>query len=139
MKKINNTVKHDPENGIYGDCHRVCFAMILGLEAEEVPHFWRDGDAGAERGRKEIKEFLTALGLGKIEIAFDGSDLDNLLMTMAHNGTDVPYILGGTSRIGVGHSVVCLNDKIFHDPTGNGIVGPMEDGFYWITVFSKLA
>src|SRR3546814_14399554 len=32
-------IKHDPENGAYGDCQRTCIAVILDLHPSEVPHF----------------------------------------------------------------------------------------------------
>ena len=32
MIPYKNTVKHDPENGTYGDCHRACFCTILGID-----------------------------------------------------------------------------------------------------------
>ena len=39
------------------------------------------------------------------------------------------YILGGNSRHGVGHFVICANDKIVHDPSldETGIVGEYTD------------
>jgi hypothetical protein len=51
------------------------------------------------------------------------------------------YLLGGQSRTDCGHSVVCLDDAIIWDPslTDAGIVGPMEDGYYWITVLIPLS
>jgi hypothetical protein len=30
---------HDPDKGTIGDCWRACIASILGVPAEEVPHF----------------------------------------------------------------------------------------------------
>ena len=31
--------KHDPDNGIFGDCYRTCLAYILGLDRDDVPHY----------------------------------------------------------------------------------------------------
>ena len=35
--------KHDPANGVYGDCGRTVIACLLDLHPSEVPHFW-DGN-----------------------------------------------------------------------------------------------
>lgn len=136
MRKINSTVKHDPENGTYGDCHRVCFAMVLGLEPEHVPHFYRDGDKGDRQEQENsIHAFLDGLGLVLVNVAYPVEDYDLILSTFASMAPNLAYILSGVSRSGCGHSVVCFGGEIFHDPTGNGIVGPMEDGYYWVTMF----
>jgi len=141
MRKIDNLLKHDPDNGVWGDCHRVCFAMILGLEAEEVPHFYEEGpDPDFEEVQKErIKSFLRSRGLVEFHIGYSVSCHDDILYTIGAMTPDGAYILGGTSTRGCGHSVVCLGDKIFHDPTGSGIVGPMKDGYFWVTIFSPIS
>ena len=30
--------RHDPENGIFGDCYRTCLAGLLGVDRDSVPH-----------------------------------------------------------------------------------------------------
>lgn len=30
---------HNPAEGRYGDCYRTCIAILLGIDAVEVPHF----------------------------------------------------------------------------------------------------
>ena len=49
---------------------------------------------------------------------------------------DVPFLLGGFSKTGVNHTVVCQFGKIVCDPslTDAGIVKGMQpDGVYWAT------
>ena len=137
MKKYNNLIKHDPDNGTWGDCYRVCFAMILGLEPLDVPHFYEQGKNVDEVVKaKLIKDFLSTLGLVEVAIANPVEDYADILQTMAFLSPGVAFILSGESRSGCGHSVVCIDGGIFHDPSGTGIIGPMEDGYYWVTLFS---
>src|SRR5437879_5835280 len=35
--------QHDPDGGVWGDCHRTAIACALGLPRDEVPHFCDDG------------------------------------------------------------------------------------------------
>lgn len=140
MKPIKNTVKHDPDNGTFGDCHRACFATILGLESEDVPHFYHDGSAAdPDEQDSRIHTFLASRGLVQGHILFgDDVGLEGVLRTTRLMMRGVPLILGGKSRRGCGHSVVIMNGKIFNDPTGSGITGPMSDGYYWVTFFSPM-
>lgn len=139
MKRIKNSVKHDPSAGTYGDCHRACFCTILGLEPEQVPHFYYDGPAGdGGIAEQRIVEFLDARGLvqGHVLFVAEHTSLEQVLYTTGHMMPGVPLILGGLSARGCGHSVVLLDGEIYNDPTGSGIVGPMADGYYWVTFFS---
>lgn len=111
--------------------------MILGLPAEEVPHFYESGDTeDRDAQRARIKQFLDDIDLVEVTFAFPISSHEPILKTMESLNPGVPYVLGGMSRSGCGHSVVCLGGELHHDPTGTGIVAPMEDGHYWVTLFS---
>jgi len=39
MKLQKQAFRHDPSNGMYGDCHRTAIASILGVERDTVPNF----------------------------------------------------------------------------------------------------
>lgn len=139
MIQVKNTVKHDPKNGTYGNCHSACFATILGLPIEEVPHFFEEGDEiemSIQWAR--IDDFLAGRGLVQGHILYDGevNSLNEILNYTAVHLKGVPVILGGLSSANCGHSVVVFNGEIFSDPTGSGILGPMRDGYYWLTFFS---
>lgn len=138
MKKIDNLIAHNPEKGEWGDCHRVCFAMILGLEPEDVPHFFKEGDDESKREEQQqrVKDFLDSLGLVEVTILYQDEDYKVILQTQNVMSPGMAYILGGKSAAGCGHSVVCYQGEIFHDPTGSGIVDRMDDGYYWVTLFS---
>lgn len=49
-------------------------------------------------------------------------------------------LLGGESQTGVNHTVVICPDGSIWNPTHGDpeIVGPCDDGFYWITFFQAL-
>ncbi len=50
-----------------------------------------------------------------------------MLETVGIHNPGLYYMLLGTSKNGTGHTVICLNSKIVHDPSidQSGIVGPM--------------
>lgn len=140
MIKHKMLVAHDPENGTYGDCHRICVATILGLDPTEVAHFYAAGpNSPPEDVHLEIAAYLETQGFRQVHIPF-GSPLDDVFKTIKCCMADVPVILGSQSRSGCGHSVVVYNGEIFNDPSTEeaGIVGPMEDGYYWITFFAPI-
>ncbi|HYC63550.1 MAG TPA: hypothetical protein VEC14_02375 [Reyranellaceae bacterium] len=135
MRYVKQRIEHDPDNGRWGDCHRAAVASVLQLPYEAVPHFMDHGVSAAEAGRIE-REWLHSIGLTMICLPFN-ADLSHLLSGLGACAPDVHYILGGTSRNGTGHSVVCRGGEIVHDPSPveSGIVGPMDDGFFWTTFF----
>jgi hypothetical protein len=132
--------RHKPEEGQIGDCWRTSIACLLDKRPEEVPHLietcWQDH----EEGRRRTAAYLATQGLASIEYAMTG-DLRDVLRSVGGINPGLHYLLGGMSRTGVNHSVVCCDDAIVWDPsiTDAGIIGPMDDGFYWITWLVPLA
>lgn len=140
MKFVHQTIMHDPANGQYGDCHRAAIATVLGLEIEDVPHFLHDNCGGEEFTRRE-KVFLALHNLCPVSIPYQAGDLGDILRTVeALNGSDLVYLLAGRSRTGCNHSVVCRGGDIVHDPNPQkpGIIGPCDDGWYWLQFFCDL-
>jgi hypothetical protein len=145
MKPQKQLNRHRPKDGIYGDCHRTAIAIVLDMDAKDVPHFM-DGTPGkgdAEEAHIKIEAWLNARGLCTINILFPGEiPLKEVLATVAFcNQRSRPvFILGGMSRNGVNHSVVCCDGEIACDPSqdDSGIVGPCDDGFYLVTFFGAL-
>jgi len=131
--------RHRPEEGIYGDCHRTCLAMLLDLEPEEVPNFAEQAPNQWVEFHALFEDWLSKRGLATFTIPFDAAP-EAVLQHMRIMNPGVFYILGGMSRSEVGHSVVALNDHIIADPslTDSGIVGPMEDGYTYITILIPL-
>lgn len=136
MIPLKQRNRHDPDNGVWGDCHRAAIASVLELSLDDVPHFF-EGGRGTVEARILEKEFLRDRGLVAIDIGA-GSNLEETLDAMGVWNPGVYYLLAGKSRNNVTHSVVCLNDKIVHDPSldDSGIIGPDEKtGLYWVTFF----
>lgn len=126
--------RHRPDDAIWGDCHRTAIASMLNKQTPtDVPHFG-DGGPDSEEFEKRVSEWLLTQNMVQVSIPFTGK-LDEVLLTVAKNANGVHYLLGGESKTGVDHTVVCQGEKIVHDPSldGSGIIGPCADGFYWIT------
>lgn len=130
-KQLN---RHKPSDGLIGDCWRTSIACLLDKRPEEVPHFcdtcWNDGVTAARNARS----YLATQGLSHIEYAMAG-DLVSVLASVGASNPGLYYLLGGNSKTGCGHSVVCCDSEIVWDPSLDdvGIVGPMDDGYFWVT------
>lgn len=135
---------HDPEAGLFGDCHRTCIAMILDVDRDEVPHFM-DGvprNAGSDhpeclRAEAEERAWLAGWGLTPVNVAFPGDlSLAQLMELLAFVTREAAVVLGCTSSSGTNHSVVYYQGRIYN-PNTNTIVGPMRDGLWWITIYAR--
>lgn len=134
MTPVVCQVKHDPENGSYGDCLRACIASMLDLKAEDVPHFMRDNPPD-ETLTKRVREFLAPMGLGLFLTAYDSSyDLQDVLRVMQNNNPGIHYFLIHDNGQG-DHMVVCKDDKVVHNPAwcATGIYKPSSAQGVWIT------
>lgn len=133
MKFQKQRFMHRPDEGVYGDCLRTCFAILLGVEAEEVPHFMSSGEFDA----LQYDDWLEAAGLHLIRVQIPGDTaIESVMFTANAMGMGLPYILSGWSRTPSNHCVIAHGTEIVCDPslTDSGIVGPMhnEDGtFTW--------
>lgn len=134
MTPHKQLIRHDLEAGQVGDCWRTCVACLLDRQPDHVPHFlvdcWNDGVLGDKR----LRAWLSTQGFGLATVAFAG-ELEDVLLSMKNLNPGIFYMLGGKSRLGCGHSVIGFEDSIAWDPspTENGIVGPMDDGYYWVS------
>lgn len=139
MTPQKQRLRHDPDAGIYGDCHRAALASILEMPIEDVPHFCDPVAYGDEWALAE-RAWLQSLGFTPIVLVYETDDLDAVLYSTAQLNPDTYAILGGKSRNGTGHSVVICNGEIVHDPSpvNSGIVAPMKDGRFWITFFGHV-
>ena len=145
MKPQKQLFRHRPADGVYGDCHRTAIAIVLDMDANDVPHFMdgKAGESGAKEAFAEVEKWLNSRGMMTISILFSGEvPLQEVLQTIQFcNPQSRPvFILGGRSANGVNHSVVCRDGTIACDPGQDdpGIVGPCDDGFYWVTFFGTL-
>jgi hypothetical protein len=127
--------RHRPEEGLIGDCWRTCIACLLDMAPADVPHFC-DAEAwnNSELANAAARRWLHARGFNFIQYAMQG-ELEAVLRSVAACAPDQHYLLAGTSTTGCGHSVIGFNDAVAWDPSIDdaGIVGPMSDGYYWLT------
>nr|WP_316642860.1 hypothetical protein [uncultured Roseateles sp.] len=125
--------RHRPAEGVIGDCWRTCFACLLDLPVEAVPHFLEDCWEDYVTAAAKAKSWLATQGFTWVEFAFQ-AELGDVLASVKVNNSGVYYLLGGNSRNGVGHQVIGCDDQIVWDPAldDSGIVAPMSDGHYWV-------
>ncbi|WP_445222223.1 hypothetical protein ACKWRH_21445 [Bradyrhizobium sp. Pa8] len=141
MKPQKQLLRHNPPTA-YGDCLRTAIAIVLDMDAADVPHFM-DGAVSGDDGAAAAEAFLNARGMTAINIVCDGSrPLQAVLDSIAGtNLREMPiFLVTGTSRNGCAHVVVACNGDIVCDPSqdDSGIIGPCEDGYYWLTFFGAL-
>jgi hypothetical protein len=129
--------------GVAGDCHRTCIAMILNMHRDDVPHFMEgldpslppDHPSHLAAERAEL-EWLARRGLTVVDLPFPGghplSELLEQFTTLAHGA---PLILKCTATGGDHHSVVIVDGEV-HNPNSSEVVGPMRDGFWWVAIYA---
>jgi hypothetical protein len=139
QKQLNS---HRPEIGQHGDCHRTAIAVILGLEAKNVPHFCDTDDT--EESLQRERAWLEARGLTHIHWVFPGTFTLAEMLEQSRPLKNVPAVLLGRSSRGVNHSVVVLNGQIVCDPATGGpnpaaLAGPAIGGAspeWWLTIYT---
>lgn len=117
---------------MYGDCIRACVASMT--DDPNVPHVFD--------GRKEYLSWMALrnyLNTRKLSISlFTIDSMDD----MKTNNYGIPYMLMCSFKNDADHAVVCVNDKIIHDPAfkPNDIddMNPHSSGFYIVGVITKL-
>ena len=119
MKYHHCQVKHDPENGTFGDCLRACIASILDIDdVHDVPHFFSDG-CKAHVGYERLRSWLAVRNLAPFYVAFPAectlSEVLNIVGGDINQG--IRYLLfGRVSENSENHVVVCCGNDIEHDP-----------------------
>lgn len=139
MQKQKQLNKHDPENGVYGDCFRTSIACVLNMDAIDVPHYHSNNIPDGSTQVVEFRKWLASNGFGLFEICLSG-ELENILAHIKSTNPDEYYLLSGESSVGTDHIVICHGDKIVWDTStqDSGIVGPRKnDGYYWISVLTS--
>lgn len=140
FKSLKQLYRHDPDNGVYGDCFRTCIAMVFGLEPDQVPHFCGSRDENST-WRRDFEQWIGERGYSYVEIPMQWSDtcFAFVLAQMELTGNDVAIIVDGISPRGTLHSVVVYKGEL-HDPhpDGGGIVAGNED-LLWLRVIAPRA
>lgn len=131
-------VKHDPENGTYGDCFRACVASILELDPDQVPHFCENGET--INNNERLDAFLASHRLAMFTQLIDGDPTrEQVLEHVGMLNPSVPYMLCGTDGE-TDHIVVCKGSRVVNNPAWipQPIVGPNSQGFWVIMVLARL-
>lgn len=132
---------HRPAEGQYGDCHRTCIACLLDVLPAEVPHPYLNGSVSAEEANEVLDFWLyERFGLRQVHMVYGGKAvLGEMLKVISGLNPGLHFIVSGTSRTGCNHFVIACDGEIIHDPStsDSGIVGPCDDGLWWITFLAK--
>ena len=112
---VDQTVMHDPESGLYGDCGRACIATLLGLQSSNVPHFLINNDPF--EFCRLVNEFLAHYGLYHLETHYYDFDRGD-----SEGAVNCYHMIYGKTERGTNHAVVTMNGKMIHDPH------PSKDG-----------
>jgi hypothetical protein len=134
QKQLN---RHRPDEGIYGDCTRTVLACLLDVDRDTVPHF-NDGV-----WEPEVKDaWLRERDLRSVHVLYPG-DLhpDEVIAAVSAMNPGLYWQLSGESRTGVNHVVICKDGAVEWDTSLNdsGIIGPCDDGYYWVEFLTPLA
>lgn len=132
MRFQKQAFKHDPANGVFGDCQRTVLACMLDLDRDSVPNF------GIHMGNvpawhKMLDGWLESKGYVLVETPFQGDSVEAVLYSQS-NRPNLHYLFSGSSANGTNHVVIARGDKIVWDTAidNSGIVGPDDQGYYWV-------
>jgi hypothetical protein len=131
MTPYKQLISHDPADGVLGDCHRTCIASLLDLHPSQVPHI----------GEKypTLSEWLASRHLREVVIPIKAPSLKGALFEFSMMHVGLNFILTGNSPRGEHHSVIACDGQIVHDPSaeGGGLIGPCDDGYWWVSVLAR--
>ena len=137
MKFHKQLNKHDPENGVFGDCYRTAIACILDKYPSEVIHVYDLDDLSLQN--EKMKEYLDGLGLRLLHTAYRFKTFKNALKIGEYNIGEMYWILSGASSRGVNHSIVCYKDEAIHDPhpSDDFLCAPCDDGYWHVEIIVR--
>lgn len=113
IKLNKQTILSNPENGIIGNCFQTCVANLLGIDINDVPHFYN-----LKNPLIEFYKWLDENGYKSIE--FRNINCSHWFQSEYWGY----HIISGPSPRGkTYHAVIGLNGDIFFDvhPDGTGL------------------
>jgi len=147
IKPQKQRVIHDPQNGKFGDCYRTAVAVVLGFDAEDVPHVCEKGWDNHDDldGIDAMRSFLRPLGLTISKSVYNGELAWSAFQEwMAKFNPSVPLIVTGMGLRGVNHCVVMVGGDVVCDPhTGDvnhdpfsGAAEAEGEAYWWVEVIT---
>lgn len=135
MKHFDQTIKHDPDNGQWGDCYRTALGCLLDMPPWAVPHFCDGADPDWAKARDL---WLDDNLLMVVYLNITADTLDQVLeIADSYVPTGCHYILTGLSGRDVNHSVIALARTIVHNPAAHWhggddtLIGPCPETGSW--------
>jgi hypothetical protein len=142
MTPVKQTILHEPDNGLYGNCAQAAIASLLSMPINEVPHF-ADGlletDEDGIVYNERLQGWLMSKGYGLLTLTIVPEYLENW-QESAKTICDHHLIAGRTIR-GTLHVVVGKNGEVVHDPhpSDDGLLPPTEeDPWYFEFIVKRL-
>lgn len=133
IAKHKQLVKHNPSEGLFGDCYRTSVACILNKDPSEVPHVFEEIGVNPDDAAEQMLEYLRSEGYESIELCYGPDyDLEDVLNISKLNNSTLPFIL--TACVGkTNHCVIVQGGEIIHDVshTPCPIIGPCNDTEVW--------
>lgn len=92
-------MNHNLEAGIYGDCFRTCIAILLNMDAADVPHFVEQAyhagqDFNSRYADNLARRWLRERGYALMSVVFHASAQDEHIRDLTDG---MPYMLTGRS------------------------------------------
>jgi hypothetical protein len=125
------TIVHDPEKKLVGNCWTSCIASLLEMEVDDIPHFYRDFSNPITATYKWLDE------LGYVMVEFSYKNLENFVQ-MSYFGYHI--IVGPSPRFSsILHAVIGLNGEPFFDPHPEGtMIDGNEDDWKLIFISKRI-
>lgn len=138
MTPVKQLFRHEPENGIYGDCFRAVLASLLDVDLLQIPHEHR---AVALASEMPEHAWLADRGLMVALTALPGATygMEEVLGWTATAYPGCHLMFAGTSKNDCNHVVIIRDGAIVWDPAldDSGIVGPCDDGNWYVEVIAR--
>src|SRR6266581_6866987 len=128
MRPVEQTILHDPEKGVVGNCFAACLASLLEIPLDDVPHFF---GASTDSWRKDLNLWLARRGLSFIDVWCPNPT--NFQWYVTEQLSQVGYyVLSGPSPRykSVEHAVIAKGGKIVFDPHPSK--AGLADGYRWL-------
>jgi hypothetical protein len=132
--------RHDPDNGILGDCYRTAIACLLDVPPSAVPHFYGDAQQTDQEVKGQMQEWLRrthSLTIATVNFN-DQLPIAEVVRYVGKWNPGLHYLFSGLSPRGTSHVVICRDGEIVHDPhpEATGIVSGYEGGVYVVEFLS---